>query len=218
MEKYNISDIDALLTQKKKELETRKQNISNLEQLQLDDESVKEALIEKERQALEVVEKDLLSLEDQKEVAEKTQDEQPINQDNPSMDEIIQMDDNAKKNIISNYKEHGLSGFDVAKITETINDDEFKEEIINNAENYDLKKNEIARICISINDDEFKKQFIINAKESGFLQEAGTETLLAVICETINNDEFKEDFVVNFEKEYGWYFNNSNQIVKYANQ
>ena len=213
MEQYN-NDIDALLTQKRKELETRKQNISNLEQLQLDDETQKEALIEKEREALEAIEKELLSLEDQKEIAEKTQDEQPINQDNPSMNEIIQMDDNAKKNIISNYKEHGLSSFDVVKITETINDDEFKEEIINNADNYDLKKNEIARICRSINDDEFKKQFIINAKESGFLQEAGTETLLATICETINDDELKEDFVVNFDKEYGLYFNNGNQICK----
>ena len=66
MEKYNINDIDALLTQKKNELETRKQNINSLQQLQLDDESVKETLIEREKQALEELEKEVLSLEDQK--------------------------------------------------------------------------------------------------------------------------------------------------------
>ena len=94
MGKYNIDDINASITQKKKELEMRKQNISNLEQLPLADEAQKEALIENERQKLESIEKELLSLEDQKETISK----------NPEAYDIIQEYkeiENRKKELIN---------------------------------------------------------------------------------------------------------------------
>ncbi len=90
--------------------------------------------------------------------AQKVADASPKVEENlPSYEEILEKDDDFKKEVVSNADKYGLDQRKIANIVISINDDDYKKEVLANAKQYGFSDYAISDIVNSVKDREFRQ-------------------------------------------------------------
>lgn len=124
-------------------------------------------------------------------------------------EKIMQMDDEAKKEVVNNASDYGLTGRNVADIVRSIDDDAFKKEVLNHASDYKFSDYAILDIVNSVKDKEFKQEAydIPTATFNPEDFEANkiiVERELSELEKVMQKDDESKKEVVNNASDYGF--------------